>query len=139
MKSPTITAAAPPTRNQIDRSVGLPVNVRETSELNEWDSLNPKINSTTPKASIASPMMLFIDHHVPGILSLHWGLYLNRGRNCPVKSAAGGGVSAREVRGFEVRFQRTNSRRPLVIRYQPGRGRVGCERFANAGPREGQW
>src|SRR3569833_1737745 len=57
---PTITATASPTINHIDRSVGLPVNVRETLELNEWDSLKPKISSTIPSARIASPIMLFI-------------------------------------------------------------------------------
>lgn len=34
--------------------------VREISELNEWDSLKPKINSTMPRAKIANPMMLFM-------------------------------------------------------------------------------
>lgn len=57
---PATTATAPPMISHMDLSVGLPVNVRETSELKECEALKPKINSTTPRASIAKPVILFM-------------------------------------------------------------------------------
>jgi hypothetical protein len=59
--------------NQIDRSVGFPVNVREMSELSECDSLKPKINSTIPRAKTANPMILFMLQHPVTGPSYHWG------------------------------------------------------------------
>lgn len=38
--------------------VGLPVKKRDTSELKDWDSLKPKISSTTPSAKTAIPTTL---------------------------------------------------------------------------------
>ena len=75
--SPTTTAAAPPTINQIDLSVGLPVKTRETSELKECDAFKPNIKSTMPTAKTANPTMLFIPKIRHGGCS-HWGLPPNR-------------------------------------------------------------
>src|SRR6185437_7734320 len=57
---PAITATAPPMISHMERSVGLPVKVRETSEVNECDSLNPKTSSTMPSARIPKPTILFM-------------------------------------------------------------------------------
>ena len=54
---PAMTATAPPAMSHIDLSVGLPVKNLETSELNDWDSLNPNIRRTMPNAKTAKPMM----------------------------------------------------------------------------------
>src|SRR5205823_7770329 len=59
-KRPTITVTTPPTIIHMDRSVGFPVKNRDTSELNECDSLRPKTNSTIPSARMAKPTMLFM-------------------------------------------------------------------------------
>jgi hypothetical protein len=73
--SPTTTAAAPPAMNQMERSVGLPVKVREMSELSEWDSLKPKMRRIIPRAKIAKPMMLFIENDPFNNSIHHWGAY----------------------------------------------------------------
>ena len=69
--------------NQMERSVGFPVNVREMSELKEWDSLKPKINRTIPNAKIAKPMILFISEHAfrKGLQSL--GFFPKTRNNLP--------------------------------------------------------
>src|SRR5258705_1737473 len=87
--SPTITVTVPPTSNHIDRSVGLPVKNRDTSELAECDSLKPKINSTAPRPKMAKPTMLFIvqcsSDHVPR----QWGVYLSSGLKGAIQSRPG--------------------------------------------------
>ena len=64
--------------NQIERSVGFPVNVREMSELKEWDSLKPKINNTIPSAKTAKPMILFIAEHGFGTALQSLGFFPKR-------------------------------------------------------------
>src|SRR5690606_38100808 len=55
---PNTASAAPPTRNQIERSLGFPVNVSFTSEANESLALNPRSNRMTPATSNAAPRAL---------------------------------------------------------------------------------
>jgi hypothetical protein len=50
-KKPSTADPIPPTSSHIDLSVGLPAKNRETSELNESDSLMPKMTSATPPAN----------------------------------------------------------------------------------------
>lgn len=57
---PLMTARAPPAIIHMERSVGFPVNVRETSEVKERASLNPKISRIIPSAKMASPTMFFM-------------------------------------------------------------------------------
>jgi hypothetical protein len=80
MKSPAMTATAPPPISHIEWSVGFPVKVRETSELNECDSLNPKMSRITPNAMMAIPMMLFITKRPRTTLLPPSGLYLQNER-----------------------------------------------------------
>lgn len=53
-------STAPPINSHMVLSVGLPVNARETSELNESDAWKPKTNSTTPPTSNAIDRALFM-------------------------------------------------------------------------------
>jgi hypothetical protein len=58
--APKIMAAMPPMIIHIDLSVGLSVNARETSELNESAALMPKMRRMIPAANKAKPNALFI-------------------------------------------------------------------------------
>ena len=62
INAPTIIAATPPIISHMDLSVGLPVKNRETSELNEWDSLKPKISNTIPTANRTNAPILFMPY-----------------------------------------------------------------------------
>lgn len=57
---PRTAATAPPMSIHMERSVGEPVKVRETSDENDWDSLKPKISRITPAAISAIPIAVFI-------------------------------------------------------------------------------
>jgi hypothetical protein len=67
----------------MERSVGFPVKVREISELKEWDSLNPKINRTIPRAKTAKPMILFIIEHALRTALQSLGFFPKRCKNLP--------------------------------------------------------
>src|ERR1051326_1574322 len=77
--SPAIMATAPPSSSHIERWVGLPVKKRETSELNEWDSLKPKTSSTMPAANNTKPTTLFMSQPPSAPRSRHWGVSLVMG------------------------------------------------------------
>jgi len=68
--SPTTAETMPPMSIQTALSVGDPVKNRETSELNELVALTPMMMSTTPPASSAREMILFIMDFRTGLLTL---------------------------------------------------------------------
>ena len=78
---PATHAAAPPTIIHIERSDGFPVKTRETSDPKDCDSLNPKINNTTPSAKIAKPMTLFMLSTFHIIAFQTYGGYTSAARN----------------------------------------------------------
>ena len=57
---PKTAATAPPISIHIDRSVGEPVNARDTSDERDCDSLKPKMTSSKPAAISAMPIDVFI-------------------------------------------------------------------------------
>src|SRR5206468_1626455 len=58
--NPITLATAPPIISHMALSVGEPVKVRETSELNEWFAWSPKNKRIIPPASRATEIALFI-------------------------------------------------------------------------------
>jgi len=60
MAMPRTAATAPPISIHIERSVGEPVKARDTSDVNECDSLKPNTSRSKPAAISAIPIAVFI-------------------------------------------------------------------------------
>ena len=60
MSAPTTMLAMPPTSSHMERSVGFPVKKRDTSELNESDSVMPMIVRRRPTINSAMPRILLM-------------------------------------------------------------------------------
>ena len=58
--SPTMATTMPPISNQTALSVGDPVNNRDTSELNDSETLTPQMIDKIPPTNNATEMPLFI-------------------------------------------------------------------------------
>ncbi len=57
---PATTNTAPVTNIQMDRSVGEPVNVRDTSEVKECEALKPKTSKMMPPTNRARAIAVFM-------------------------------------------------------------------------------
>jgi hypothetical protein len=57
-----MASTAPSTSIQIDSFVGEPLNVRDTSELNECEALNPKMRRIIPPTDNANPIAVFMSY-----------------------------------------------------------------------------